>query len=419
MSNTKIVGPFSQLLTMDHLPLKGPLNDNQLEIIPNAGIVICDGQIVETGSFSQLCSTFEDLADIEYVDKEMVAMPGMIDSHSHICYAGTRANDYAQRLAGKSYLEIAQSGGGIMKTVTKTREATLQQLETLLTERAMRHLQSGVTTIEVKSGYCLNTSGELKLLEVINSINQHIPVDLIPTCLAAHIKPSDFQFSNSDYLANIINELLPEIKRRKLTKRIDIFIDEGAFSTEEAFDYLNRAKLMGFDLVVHGEQFTSGGVGLACSLGAASVDHLEAIQYPEIKILANSNVVAVALPGASLGLGCQFAPARKLLDAGCSLAIGSDWNPGSAPMGDLLLQTSVLGIFEKMTMAESLAAISVRAAAALGLKERGILKKGYLADFIGFPVSDYREILYNQGGLKPSKVWKRGKSGKGRTETAE
>ena len=165
---------------------------------------------------------------------------------------------------------------------------------------------------------------------------------------------------------------------------------------------------MGFELVIHGEQFTSGGVALACSLGAASVDHLEAIKEREIQLLAASNVVAVALPGASLGLGCQFAPARKLLDVGCSLAIGSDWNPGSAPMGDLLLQTSILGIFEKMTMAESLAAITVRAANALGLKDRGILKKGYLADFIGFPVSDYREILYNQGSLKPSGVWKRG-----------
>jgi imidazolonepropionase len=393
---------------MDHLPLKGSLNDSQLEIIPNAGIVTCDGLIVETGLFSQLCSTFEDLADIEYVDKDMVATPGLIDPHTHICWAGNRANDYALRLAGKSYLEIAQSGGGIMNTVTKTREATPQQLETLLTERVMHRLLNGVTTIEVKSGYCLNTLGELKLLEVINSVNRQIPVDMIPTCLTAHIKPADFQSSNSDYLTNIVDELLPEIKRRQLTNRVDIFVDEGAFSTEEAFDYLTRSKLMGFDLVIHGEQFTSGGVGLACSLGAASVDHLEVIQDHEIHLLAASNVIAVALPGASLGLGCQFAPARKLLDAGCSLAIGSDWNPGSAPMGDLLLQTSILGIFEKMTMAESLAAITVRAATALGLKDRGILKKGYLADFIGFPVSDYREILYNQGSLKPSKVWKRG-----------
>ena len=155
MTTTKIIGPFSQLLTMDNLPLKGSLSDSQLERIPNAGIVTCDGQIVETGSFSQLCSTFEDVADIEHIDKEMVAMPGMIDPHTHICWAGSRANDYALRLAGKSYLEIAQSGGGIMNTVTKTRAATTYVLETLLSERALCHLGNGVTTIEVKSGYCL------------------------------------------------------------------------------------------------------------------------------------------------------------------------------------------------------------------------------------------------------------------------
>jgi len=165
---------------------------------------------------------------------------------------------------------------------------------------------------------------------------------------------------------------------------------------------------MGFDLAIHGEQFTSGGVSLACELGALSVDHLEMVQEHEINLLAASAVIPVALPGASLGLGCQFAPARKLLDAGCSLAIGSDWNPGSAPMGDLLMQTAILGIFEKMTMTESLAAITFRAAAALGMTDRGILRVGLLADMIGFPISDYREILYNQGSLKPSMVWKRG-----------
>ena len=212
MNSTKIIGPFSQLLTMDHLPLKGSLSDSQLEIIPSAGIVVCDGQIVETGLFSQLCSTFEDLADIEHIDTDIVVMPGMIDPHTHICWAGSRANDYAQRLAGKSYLEIAQCGGGIMNTVTKTREATSQQLEALLSERAMYHLLNGVTTIEVKSGYCLNTLGEIKLLEVINSVNHQISVDLIPTCLAAHIKPSDYQFSHSEYLANIVDELLPELR---------------------------------------------------------------------------------------------------------------------------------------------------------------------------------------------------------------
>src|SRR5665647_625439 len=414
MAKTKIIGPFSQLLTMDAIPLKGSVNDSQLEIIPNGGVVVSEGVIVKTGNFDQLCFENIDL-DIEIyrIEKDLVAMPGLIDPHTHICWAGSRAKDYSLRLAGKSYLEIAQSGGGIGDTVAKTRAASAIELDALLTERAIAHLLNGITTIEVKSGYCLNTAGEIKMLEVIRNVNQKLPVDLIATCLAAHIKPADFEGNSTEYLKNIVNELLPEVLQKSLSKRVDIYIDRGAFTKDEARIYLNTAKKLGFDLAIHGEQFTSGGVSLACELDALSVDHLEMIQDHEINILAASAVIPVALPGASLGLGCQFAPVRKLLDAGCSLAIGSDWNPGSAPMGDLLMQTAILGIFEKMTIAESLAAITFSAAAALGLTDRGILRNGLLADMIGFQTSDYREILYNQGRLKPSMVWKRGEIVKG------
>lgn len=410
MIKTKIIGPFTQILTLDNLPVKGSLNDTMLEIIPDGGIVVCDGKILKTGNFEKLLSGFRNHDTlVERIETDMVAIPGMIDPHTHICWAGSRAKDYSLRLTGKSYLEIAQGGGGIDSTVIKTRAASVSELEELLTERATSHLLSGVTTIEVKSGYCLSTEGEIKLLEVIGMTNRKLSVDLIPTCLAAHIRPADFDGNPSDYLKNIVNELLPEVKKRKLSNRTDIYVDNGAFRPNEAIVYLKQAKSMGFDLVIHGEQFSAGGVSLACELGAISVDHLEMAKKDEIILLAASNVIPIVLPGASLGLGSRFAPARKLLNSGCSLAIGSDWNPGSAPMGDLLLQTAILGIFEKMTAAESLAGITFRAAKALGLTDRGILKKGFLADFIGFPVSDYREILYHQGSLKPSSVWKRGK----------
>lgn len=414
MLKTKIIGPFVQLLTMDNIPLRGAVNDSQLEIIPNGGVVVSDGKIVKTGNFGQLCDEFNGQNTIiDHIDKEMVLMPGMIDPHTHICWAGSRAKDYSLRLAGKSYLEISKSGGGIGDTVEKTRAATATLLDALLTERALDHLHNGVTTTEVKSGYCLNTVGEIKMLEVIAMVNQKLPVDLVSTCLAAHIRPDDYNGTSLDYLKSIINELLPEIKKRVISNRVDIYIDKGAFTVDEARIYLEQAKRMGFDLAVHGEQFTKGGVALACELGARSVDHLEIIEDHEISLLAASKVIPVVLPGASLGLGCGFAPARKLLDADCSLAIGSDWNPGSAPMGDLLLQTAILGIFEKMTMAESLAGITFRAAGVLRLTDRGILKSGFLADLAGFPTSDYREILYNQGSLKPSAVWKRGEFVKG------
>jgi imidazolonepropionase len=412
MIKNRLIGPFTQLVTMDNIPLKGSVSDSQLEIIPNGGVVVCEGKIVKTGNFEELGIEFGDRNTIvDFIDNEMVAIPGMIDPHTHICWAGSRANDYSLRLAGKSYLEIALGGGGIGDTVQKTRAASAEELEVMLTERAMHYLRNGVTTIEVKSGYCLTREGELKLLEVIGKVNKKLLVDLIPTCLAAHIKPSDFQGTPSEYLEIVIHELLPDIKRRNLSSRADIFIDSGAFTIDEARVYLNAAKSVGFDLVVHGDQFTDGGVALACELGARSVDHLDMTREDDIKLLAASDVIPVVLPGSSLGLGNPFAPARKLLDAGCSLAIGSDWNPGSAPMGDLLLQTALLGIFEKMTMAESLAGITFRAAMALGLTDRGILKKGFLGDIAGFPVSDYREIIYHQGSLNPSVVWKRGEKG--------
>jgi len=409
MIKNRLIGPFTQLLTMNNIPLKGSLNDNQLEIIPGGGIVVCEGKIVKVGNFDLLGDEFGDRNTIiDYIDSDMVVIPGMIDPHTHLCWAGSRANDYALRLAGKSYLEIAQGGGGIGDTVEKTRVASSADLEASLTGRAKTYLRNGVTTIEVKSGYCLNKEGELKLLEVIGKVNKKLSVDLIPTCLAAHIKPADFHGSQADYLESIVNELLPEIRAKKLANRIDIYIDKGAFTAAEALVYLNRAKNLGFDLVIHGDQFTEGGVAVASELGALSVDHLETMNDQEIKLLAASDVIPIVLPGSSLGLGGRFAPARKLLDAGCSLAIGSDWNPGSAPMGDLLLQTALLGIFEKMTMAESLAGITFRAARSLNLTDRGVLSAGMLADMAGFPVADYREIIYHQGSLDPSVVWKRG-----------
>ena len=405
-----VTGPFRQLLTMDNLPPKGSLKDVQLQVFEEAGIAHRDGKILEIGVFSELCRRYDSpQSEVQHLEGDLVALPGLIDAHTHLCFAGSRENDYALRLEGVSYSEIAQNGGGIWDTVTKTRNASSEDLRNQLIHRATRQLKNGITTSEVKSGYALNLAGELRLLEIINSAGGERALDMIPTCLAAHIKPKDFAGGNADYLQLLVDELLPAVKASHLSNRIDIFVEEGAFGVIEAENYLKAAKNLGFDLVVHGEQFTSGGVSLAVKVGARSVDHLEFIERNAMNQLANSGVVAMALPGASIGLGCQFAPARKLLDAGCCLAIGSDWNPGSAPMGDLLVQTSILGTFEKLTMAEQLSAITFRAAHALNLEDRGILKSGNIADFIAFPGRNYKEILYHQGALKPSGIWKRGR----------
>jgi len=201
---------------------------------------------------------------------------------------------------------------------------------------------------------------------------------------------------------------LPVMITENLGTRVDAFVEKGAFCAADIQLYFEQATQMGFQLTVHADQFSTGGSALAVASHAVSADHLEASTQTEIELIAGSNTIAVALPGASLGLGCAFAPARKLLNAGACLAIASDWNPGSAPMGDLLMQAAVLGTFEKLSNTEVLAGITFRAAQALQLTDRGRLQTGMLADFLLFPVKHYREIFYHQGKLKPSQVWKNG-----------
>lgn len=295
-----------------------------------------------------------------------------------------------------------------MDTVQKTRACDGKMLVELLLQRLARHASEGVTTCEIKSGYGLSVEHELKILHAIGEAAELQPVSLVSTCLAAHITPPEFE-SPAMYLEHILAELLPIVSRESLAQRVDIFIEPSAFPAAIAASFLKRAMSMGFMATVHADQFTTGGSAVAIDVGAISADHLEASGDDDIKALAASSVTATVLPGASLGLGMHFAPARKILDYGCALVIASDWNPGSAPMGDLLMQASVLSAQQKLSNAETLSAVTFRAARALGLSDRGTLEAGKRADFIAFPVDDYREILYHQGKLKPSRVWIAGK----------
>ena len=408
MPMKKLIGPIRQVLTLDQLPLKGALRDEQLEIIFQAGILIEWECIQKVGSWAELKQEFPE-AEIHELDGDYVALPGMVDCHTHLCFGGSRARDFALRNAGKTYLEIAQAGGGIWDTVTQTRGLDQETLAEITAKHANRLLSEGVTTLEVKSGYGLSVAEELKMLRAIKQGADQTAADLISTCLAAHLCPKDWKGSPSDYLNEIAIQLFPVLKAENLCTRIDAFVEKSAFSSEEITPYLKKAKQMGFDLTIHADQFSCGGSAVAVGLGARSADHLEASGEPEILALALSNTVAVALPGASIGLGMAFTPARKLLDQGAILAIASDWNPGSAPMGDLLTQAAILATFEKLSTAEVLAGITFRAAAALGFTDRGKLTNGQLADFILFPTADYREILYQQGKMKPVGVWKRGR----------
>ncbi|MGL5235442.1 MAG: imidazolonepropionase [Empedobacter falsenii] len=403
----KLIGPFKQIITLANLPLKGAIHENQVEVLEDGGIIIDDEIIVEIGNFETLSQQHPTI-EIERIQTEQILLPGFVDSHTHVCFGGNRAKDFAMRLDGKTYLEIAKSGGGIWSTVTETRKKTVDELKDITLKHIAQLAKQGITTAEVKSGYALSVEGEIKMLEAINMANQENEIDLIPTFLGAHMKPKDFEGSNKEYLELLVKEVFPKLKADDLANRVDIFVEQSAFSVEEGNYFLNEAKNQGFDITIHADQFTAGGSYLATKFDALSADHLEFSGEEEVKNLANSDVVATVLPGASIGLGMQYAPARKLLDAGCCVSIASDWNPGSAPMGNLLTQASVLATFEKLSMAEVLAAITFRAAKALNLADRGTIEKGKKADFISFSTFDYRNIIYYQGQLQPTNVWKNG-----------
>jgi imidazolonepropionase len=404
----ELIGPISQLVSLQDLSLKGPINDSALHTISNAGIAIDNDTIVAVDTWDALLAAYPN-AMITELNGTYVAVPGYIDCHTHLCFGGNRARDFALRNAGVSYLEIAQSGGGIWDTVTQTRKCTEKELTQIVIQNANKQLQLGITTIEVKSGYGLSVEEEIKMLRAIRNGNKETAADLVATCLAAHLPPKDFSGTNEDYLNYLVTNLFPVLQSEKLTNRIDAFIETSAFSALEIAPYLQSAKELGFDITIHADQFTTSGSEIAVQYGALSADHLEASGDKEIELLAQSKTIAVALPGASVGLGCAFTPARKILDKGGALAIASDWNPGSAPMGNLICQASILATFEKLTTAEVFAGITFRAAAALNLFDRGRLIAGNKADFVLYPSNDYRDILYYQGSLRPSKVWKSGK----------
>ncbi len=393
-----LIGPFTQILTMRYLPLHGHIGDDKLEIIENGGIVISNGLIIEIGSFAFLTEAYPSI-ERKLINYNAVALPGFIDCHTHICFAGTRSADYALRIAGKSYLEIAAAGGGIWNSVQATRQATESELLQSLLGRIEKHKNEGVSTIEIKSGYGLSIEDELKMLRVIKKARKNSSVDIIPTCLAAHTLPKDFKGTHKEYLHSIINHIFPILITEELSNRIDIFTETSAFNITDSIEYLKAAKNSDFNITVHADQFTEGSALMAIEYGALSADHLETSTQKTMEAFNNSNTVAVVLPGASLGLGIAFAPAHNLLTNNACLAIASDWNPGSAPNGNLLMQAAVLSTYEKLTNAETLAGITFRAAKALNLTDRGILDKNKKAHIQWFETHNYRNILYNQGSI--------------------
>lgn len=396
-----LYGPFSQLLPLTRLPDGGHIDDSQLSILEQAGILVKEGFIEKIGNFEELVAYADAIVDFS---TPAVCLPGFIDAHTHLCFSGERSRDYALRLQGKSYQEIAQRGGGILDTVRKTRAAEEGELLQNILQRIQVLHRQGVTTCEAKSGYELTVAGELRTLKLYRQANlfQNV-LEIIPTCLGAHTCPEEYSDKEA-YLDKLIHELLPAVQTQHLAHRVDIFVEPTAFPIELARRYLLQAKEMGFSLTVHADQFNRGSAVLAAEVGAMSADHLEQSKREDFQRMHQAGVIPVFLPGATLGLGMPFPAVKTALDEGLAAAIASDWNPGSAPRGDLLTLAAFLGAAEKLTVAETFAAITVRAAKALGLTDRGELSEGKRADFAIFPCRDFREILYYQGAMNPSFV---------------
>jgi imidazolonepropionase len=332
--------------------------------------------------------------------------PGFVDCHTHACWAGDRSDEWAMKLAGRSYLDILAAGGGIMSTVRAVRSASQQELTALLTRRLAEMARYGTTTVEVKSGYGLNTESELKMLRAIDAARALTPQRIAATFLGAHALDAD----QPDFVARTIEETLPAAARLMPGIAADAYCEQGAWSTADCAAYFERARALGCPVRVHTNQFHSlGMVERAVALGAVSLDHLEACSPAEIAAVAGSGSVAVGLPATSFCLGTPYLRARDLIDAGAALALATNANPGSAPVRSMPLVIALAVRHLHLTPPESLVATIWNAACVLGVQgECGSLAAGKSADVVLWPFRDERSLAYEVCGSLPEAVFARG-----------
>lgn len=364
-------------------------------LINDAALVLQDQLIVWAGPMSQLPETYTDPETIDCGGR--LVIPGLIDCHTHLCFGGWRGDEFEMRLKGRSYQEIAAAGGGIRSTVTATRSESSQQL----IEKALHALESildlGVTTLECKSGYGLETATELKQLEVYRQLDRQQAVDLVPTFLGAHMVPDEYQQNREQYIRLLCDVMIPTVAKHGLALFCDIFVEEGAFSIDEAKEVLGSAKQAGLGLKVHADQLScGGGAQLAASLGAVSAEHLEYADEDGIRALAKAGTVAVSLPLASLYLRESYVRAREMLNAGVRVAVATDFNPGSAPCFHLPLAMTLACINQQMTPQEVLMGATTVAARAVAAEHRiGSLLPGYQADVAIIDTPNLNHWLYH------------------------
>lgn len=328
-----------------------------------------------------------------------IILPGLIDCHTHTAFAGSRANEFKEKTAGVHYEEIAKRGGGINTTVSAVRNSTLTDLVDLMKPRVQEFISQGVTTLEIKSGYGLNFENEIKLLHAIKIINEIFPIDIVSTFLGAHTFPTEFNNNQEDYVELIVDEMIPHIAKNKLADFCDGFCETTAFSSKQIDKIFSAAVKSGLKIKLHSEQFNNvGGLDVALKHNAISVDHLEVLQDKDLTKFSESTTVAVLLPGVSLFLDYQFAPARKLIENNAVLALATDYNPGSSNILNLHLIMSLAAIKMKMKIEEIINAVTINAAKTLDREKIvGSIELGKKADFAVFSTDDYSDIVYNVG----------------------
>ena len=340
-------------------------------------------------------SKFSEIISLE----GKTVLPGLVECHTHTAFAGSRADEFRQKLAGVSYEEIANAGGGINSTVKAVRNASFEELVKLIKPRIDHFISQGITTLEIKSGYGLDFENEIKLLQVINYFNEIYEIDIIPTFLGAHTFPPEFKNDRKGYIDLILNKMLPYVSEQKLAVFCDGFCEKTAFTAYEIDLIFSRAAECGLKLKLHTEQFnTVGGLDIALKHQAVSVDHLEVINEDDIKKFQNTETVAVLLPGVSFFLNHQYAPARKSIENNTIVALATDFNPGSSHVSSLSLIMSLAALKMKMTIEETISAVTINAAKALCLeKEIGSIEIGKKADFAVFETEEYADIVYSIG----------------------
>ena len=415
MKNSLLFVNSSQVVTCSGPPrARRGTELNDARVLTNAAVLTENDKIIAVAPQAELERANPSATRIDCAGG--VLTPGLVDSHTHGIFGKPRFEEQELRASGLGYMEIAEQGGGIHSSVRDLRARSEQELFDLALPRVRRLMAHGTTTIELKSGYGLTLDDELKSLRVIQRLQQALPLRIVPTFLGAHEIPLEYRtkpHQRADYIALLVNEMIPRVATEKLAVFADIFCEPGVYTLDETRTILGAARAHGLALKLHADELEpSGAAELAAELGATSADHLAAISAPGIKALAASQTVATLLPGTMLFLGkTRHAPARDLIAAGAAVALATDFNPGTSPTVNFPLMLTLAVSQLHLSVTEAVLAATTNGAAALGLAaETGQLAPGFSADVALFDIGDIRELPYWYGDHRCSRSWTRGKA---------